>query len=234
MADETPTGQEAEQATQGDQPTPDGDAELEQELKEFFNDRGQGKPEWIPEEQPQTDPKVFGQLSDVARSYGAFTNAFATGDFQAVEEMFNDWNPEAFNAFLDHMYQQKMESGEWIDRWINDRQGGGRGDSRVQGLQRQIQHLQSQIQDRRTQDIGAAQDQIVHGYVSQIDSLSKQVGLKEADRDKAHTEINAMVANNPQLRAAINSGNFKAVNRVFKDVVRKIVMGPELPDDISE
>jgi hypothetical protein len=242
MADEileqATEGQGTEQAEQP-QPTqdaPDTEAKLEEDLKSLFNKEGKGNPDWIEaEEQPQINEQTFGQLADVAVGYQQFTRAFADGNFNDVEAMFNEWNPAAFEAFLEHVYNSKVASGEWVDRWIGDRTGGGGSrDSRVSGLQRQIQQLQSQLQNRRDGEVSSAADAVVSGYLNQIGSLAKQVGLSSKDHAEVENEINKTVSNDPKLKAAINSGNFKAINGAFKQAVRKLKMGDELPDDINQ
>ena len=166
-------------------------------------------------------------ISEQVNGYNQFTGAFERGDYQAVEQMFTNWNPDAYNGFLEHVYAQKVASGEWVDRWIADKEGNPTVHRGMTALQSRIAQLESQIQkqqqERQTVEQSTRQQQTATAYVKHLDGLFDQIKFSPADRRWVTADIHNRVSADANVRAAINNGNPAAVNSLFKSAVRDYV-----------
>jgi hypothetical protein len=175
------------------------------------------------------DPQTAQQLAQVADGYFTFTEAFNKGNFAAVEQMFETWNPAAFDGFLDYIYEKKVASNEWVDRWVQQKEGKGNPqlDKGMQNLQRQIQSLQNQLANRNqtetTQATQAEQNRIVTAYVGHLDSLFDQINFSKSDRKWVEADIHNRLSQSPAVQAAVKAGQTGAVNGIFKAAVREYV-----------
>lgn len=168
------------------------------------------------------------RLVHVANSHQNFSNAFESGNFQAVEEMFTSWNKQAYEAFQEYLYQKHGE--QIVDRWVteNDPKGpGAQTSAAVRNLQNQIRDLQNQLQNRGQQEQSAQQQQQAQArlneYRGHINGLFERIKFSPADRPFVTALINERVYNNPAVKAAINAGNIEAVNKIFTASIREYV-----------
>lgn len=139
--------------------------------------------------------------------------------------MFEAWNKDAFEGFLEHIYTQKVNSGEWVDRFIAEQEGTGQTHQGMKTLERKIAQLQSQIEQRNQGNQQAqaqqAQQQAFTEYNKHIHSLFDQIKFAEADRRWIVADLNAKVASDPKIITAIKGGNVNAVNGLFKAAIRE-------------
>lgn len=171
--------------------------------------------------------QVAEQVAQTAANYNNFTATFERGDYQAVEAMFEAWNPAAFEGFLEHVYNRKVASGEWVDRWIADKEGNPTTNKAVTRLEQQIKSLQTQLQGRTNQEQQTQQQQaaqkVFADYNAHVEKLFETIKFAAADRRWVKTDLDARVGNSPQVKAAIMAGNLSAANTLFKQAVREYV-----------
>lgn len=170
------------------------------------------------------DKETADALLQIAGNYRTFSEALATGDFQTVQKMID---PQAYENFLDYVYQQKVATGEWVDRYIADNDTPSHVNQGMRQLQNKIAQLEKQQAERQSREQNAQSqannDRLVTAYVNHIEGLFNQIEFSEADRPWIRDAINARVQGNPQLQKAILSGNMAAVNATFKEAVRGYV-----------
>ncbi len=170
-------------------------------------------------------PEIAQTLTQYATSYHNFTEAFSRGDFDGVESMFQQWNPNAYDAFLEHVYAKKVANGEWVDRWISDTENPA--NKGLRQLQNQISQLKQQLTQRsegETQaQASARQAQNSQGYRNYLDGLFEQIKFSPNDRRWVAADLHNRVATDPAVFKAVSGGNFAAVNGLFKQAVREYV-----------
>ncbi len=167
------------------------------------------------------------RVAGLADSYTNFTGAFERGDFPAVEQMFQAWKPEVYSQFLDHIYNQKVASGEWVDRWIQEKEVPNPVRNLLTPLQREIAELKADRDNRKKGEMTAQQynqqTKVAADYTRHIDGLFDQIKFSAADRRWVTADLNNRVMQDSRVRAALNSGNMPAVNGLFKQAVRDYV-----------
>lgn len=214
--------------------TPAGEADpLEEALKAIEDEKPEEKQvPAISDEQQQIlraipDAATAANLYGVVQNYSNFTNAFESGEYAKVQGMFEAWNPAAFDGFLEHIYAEKVASGEWVDRFIAEQEGTGKQHQGMKTLERKIQNLESQL-NQRTQGTQQAQKQTQEqqsfaAYNTHVNALFDQIKFSAADRRWVANDLNARIVSDPKVLAAIKNGNVAAVNSVFKTAVREYV-----------
>ena len=167
------------------------------------------------------------RVAGLADSYTNFTGAFERGDFPAVEQMFQQWKPEVYSQFLDHIYNQKVASGEWVDRWIQEKEVPNPVRSLLSPLQKQVADLTAQLKGRAQQEQSAqqynAQTKVAADYVKHVDGLFDQIKFSAADRRWVTADLNNRIMNDAGVKARLNAGQMPAVNGLFKQAVRDYV-----------
>lgn len=198
----------------------DDDEQPEDDGKKGLNPEQAKILEFIP------DVQTAQELAQTAQAYQSFTGMLEKGDFKSVEGELKAWNPEVMDGWLEHIYQQNIV--QWVDRWIAETEGGkpvAQVNKGMNALQRQIQELKDQLQERKGQETQertkAEQMKVVNAYLGHIDSLFDQIEFAEADREYVIHAIHQRVADDSKVRDAINGGKPGAVNKIFKDEVRR-------------
>ncbi len=173
------------------------------------------------------DAATAQRVVGLADSYTNFTGAFERGDFPAVEQMFQAWKPEVYSAFLDHIYNQKVASGEWVDRWIQEKEVPNPVRSLLTPLQKQVAELQAELKTRKTGEQSAQQYnqqmKVTADYIAHVNSLFDQIKFSATDRKWVTADLNNRVMADARVKAALNAGNMPAVNGLFKQAVRDYV-----------
>ena len=173
------------------------------------------------------DAATAQRVVGLADSYTNFTGAFERGDFPAVEQMFQSWKPEVYSAFLDHIYNQKVASGEWVDRWIQEKEVPNPVRSLLSPLQREIAELKADRDNRKKTETSAQQYnqqmKVAADYTAHVSGLFDQIKFSAADRKWVTADLNNRVMADARVKAALNAGNMPAVNGLFKAAVRDYV-----------
>jgi hypothetical protein len=165
-------------------------------------------------------------LYETQKSYDAIVSTFESGNFEQVEAMFKAWNPAVFERFLEDVYQKKVATGEWVDRYVGEadpekaetfkRQSAL--EKKVEALQRQLEQENQRKQQNQQQ---STEKQSFQAYNDHVHSLFDQINFSKADRRWVMSELNAKVAGDTKLLGEIKRGNMKAVNSTFKAVTRE-------------
>ncbi len=170
-------------------------------------------------------PEIAQTLHAYAESYHNFTTAFEKGNFAGVDQMFKAWNPQAYDAFLEHVYTQKVESGEWVDRWITNTENPV--NKPINALRKEIDALKNQLTQRSEGEsqaqVQARAAQTATAYRGYVDGLFDQIDFSPADRRWVADALHNKVATDPTLFKAVSNGQFNAVNGLFAQVVREYV-----------
>lgn len=193
------------------------------------------EPETKKEETPQLNPEqqkilslipnaqIAEQVQGLAQGYQNFTNMFIRGDFQNVEAELEAWNPEASEAFKEHLYQKNIET--WVERWIQEKEG--KADPAVKNLERQVQALRDERErEERTRAQQAHQARVAEigkQYDSHIKNLFDLIEMAEPDRRWIRAAIDKLVGEDRSALHAINSGQMSAINPLFKQAVKEYV-----------
>ncbi len=171
--------------------------------------------------------EIATQLYAVAENYNNFTSAFESGNYDAVQAMFENWNPSAFEGFLDHIYAKRVASGEWVDRFIAEQEGKGKEHQGMKAIQKEIASLKAQLnqkeQGNQSQQAEQAQKQSYEAYTKHINGLFDQINFSAADRKWVTADLNERVRSDPKVLAELKSGKTTAANKLFKDAVREYV-----------
>lgn len=167
--------------------------------------------------------QIAEQVQTLATGYHNFTSAFAKGEFDNVTEMLQSWNPQAWDLFEEHLYQKKVASGEWIDRWIQDKDGNATVNSGMKALHTEIANLKStlaQQQQRESQQRDEAhRAEIGRQYNAHVSALFDRIKTPEEDRPRIKRLLDVTVGTNKSVLARINAGDMKAVNKIFAEEV---------------
>lgn len=188
------------------------------------------KPEELKPQVPEVlqlipDVETAKHLRQIAENHANFGNAFLNGRYDDVEAMFTNWNKQAFDGFLEHVYRKKVASDEWVDRYIKEKENPANKD--IETLRREIADLKSQGTQRQqteAQEQARARDNATYkAFTDHVEGLFDGIKFNKADRKYVVPIINEAVGKDPKLVAALKSGNTKAVNSVFKAAVREYV-----------
>ncbi len=162
------------------------------------------------------------QALNIANGYIAFTNTIANGDFQNTEAMLEKWNPEATTGLREYFFEKYVRNGDWVDRWVAEKEGRGEENKDVRTLKTQVNKLEKQLETKKTEEASQAQNaqfqQTVQGFVGHVEALFKQIGADDTDKQIMWPLINAQVGANEQVRQAMNRRDYKNVNSIFKSV----------------
>lgn len=209
--------------------TPPAEPTIEDKLKEIDEAPTETKPTLSNEQQQILNviPNVqtAQQLATLANGYTNFTQTFERGQFGETLNMLQQWNPQATDAFMEHIYQTKIT--EWVDRWIADKEGNPTVHKGMQSLEAKISQLQSQLNQRNQQETEqqrqTRQAQIGQQYQSHLKGLFDKINFSEHDRRWVTADINSRVGADNAVLQAVNSGNMQAVNAIFKKAVTEYV-----------
>lgn len=212
---------------------PAGAPKAEKTLDEIIDGIEEPKPEEKPAaaqlspEQKQVlevfpDAQHATQALNIANGYIAFTNTIANGDFQNTEAMLEKWNPEATTGLREYFFEKYVRNGDWVDRWVAEKEGRGEENKDVRTLKTQVNKLEKQLETKKTEEASQAQNaqfqQTVQGFVGHVEALFKQIGADDTDKQIMWPLINAQVGSNEQVRQAMNRRDYKSVNSIFKSV----------------
>lgn len=172
-------------------------------------------------------PAIAEQAQTVINNYSNLIDTLNSGDFGKVEQMFNAWNPTFLDNFMEHVYSQKVASGEWVERWIKDKEGNPVVNNQLTALQKQIQGLEARLkgedQQRLTAQNQRALNEAKEGYNAHITRLFDEIKLPASDRKWVANEITARINADPTTLQAILNGNAKMANKHFKAAVQEYV-----------
>lgn len=204
---------------------------LEQQLEAIEEPKPEATPSLTPEQKAVLDvvpnATVAQHMATLAQGYQNFTSAFARGDFDNVEAELENHNPQAAQAFKEHLYQKYVMSGEWVDRWIADKEGNPTVHRGMQNLQAEIAQLKAQLGQRQQQESFSQQQQrqqaAAQAYTTHLNGLFDKINFNAADRRWVAADMNNRIGSNPQLMQAILSGNLSALNSTFKSAVKEYV-----------
>lgn len=204
---------------------------LEAKLKEITEPEVQAAPKFTAEQEQilRTFPDVqtAQQISSLATGFQNFSAAFEGGKFDSVEQMFENWNKDAYDAFTEYLYNKHVANGSWVDRWISEKEGNPAATQGVRRLEQQISALRSQLegqnQARATQAQTEANNRVQAAYDGHINSLFDKIEFSPADRRWVMADINNRVGASMAVRQAVQGGNLAAVNKIFKDAVKEYV-----------
>jgi hypothetical protein len=159
------------------------------------------------------------RLHNVEQNYNNFTGALANGQFDNVQKMIEQWNPDVWEGLLEHIYEQKVASGEWVDRFIAVADGKG-PTKEFTKLQKEVNELKNQLVSKKTgEEQTSAQQQLsdnLKKYSTHVGELFDQLNFNKADRRWIVADLNLRIAADPKVLAAVRGGNAKAVNALFK------------------
>lgn len=166
--------------------------------------------------------EVANTVIQIAQNYTNFTDALAAGKFADVESMLDKWKPDVLEAWLEYIYEKKMASGEWVDRYLD----GGKGrDKDVVKLEKQVQALQKSLDTKKETETETAADQhrraTLKGFQDHIEGLFDHLKFNQNDRRWILADLKIQIAGNPKVLAEINAGNPKAVNTLFKAAIKE-------------
>lgn len=171
------------------------------------------------------DVNTVTRLYQTVENYTNFAGAFESGKFEEVEGMFKHAMPTQFDSFLDHIYEKNIEA--WVDRFIAEQEGRGTEHKGVKVLEQKLAKLQAQIDQAGKPDLEAEavrrQQQSFTQYNTHVESLFEGLNFAKKDRKYVKATLDAAVVADPKLITAIRSGNTKAVNGLFKTVLRDYV-----------
>jgi hypothetical protein len=165
-------------------------------------------------------------LYETQKSYDVVVATFETGNLEQVEAMFKAWNPAVFERFMEDIYQKKVASGEWVDRYVGEADPEKAETFKRQSvLEKKVEALQRQLeqenQRKQQQAAQGGEQQAFKAYNDHVHALFDQINFSKADRRWVVSELNAKVAGDPKLISEIKRGNLKAVNGAFKAVTRE-------------
>lgn len=184
------------------------------------------KPALTPDQKAVLDAvpsvEVANSIIQVAQNYTNFTDALAAGKFGDVESMLDNWKPDVLDAWLEYIYEKKMASGEWVDRYLE----GGKGrDKDVVKLEKQVAALQKSLDTKKETETETAADQQrranLKSFQDHITGLFDHLNFNQSDRRWIIADLKIQIAGNPKVMAEIQAGNPKAVNTLFKNVLKE-------------
>lgn len=165
------------------------------------------------------------RLYGVAQDYSNFTRAFESGQFDSVDQMFEAWNPGAYEAFLEHIYQKHMVKGDWTERFIAEAEGRGQDRKGFKSLENKIAQLEGKLAEK---DRGSEQQRqqaenmrVADAYEKYVTGLFDQINFNKSDRKWVMSDLNMRVGADPKVMQAVRSGNLSALHGIFKAAVRE-------------
>jgi hypothetical protein len=174
-------------------------------------------------------------MSEQVSGYQAFTGALQSGNYAAVENMLTEWNPAVLEGWMEHVYQAKVSSGEWVDRWIADKEGNPSQRAAQTAAERRIAALEAKIardqEERTRQEQSAQHSRTASALVKHIDTLYDKISFAPADRKIVSEVVYNRINGDPATLAAIRNGNVAAVNSIWKNAVRDYVQRDKQMND---
>lgn len=225
-------------ATDGKEGQPTTEDPLEKALNDIKEDetpKEEPKPQLTGDQeavlQAIPTPEVASRLMGVVQNYQNFTKTFESGNYGDVEQMFEKWNPTAFEGFLEYIYQKHMVEGDWANRFIAEAEGRGTEHKGMKAIQNELADLKKQLQAEKDQqqkgNTKAQQDaenrRVGQAYENYLTGLFDKIEFNKSDRKWVMSEINGKVAADPKMMQAVRAGNMSALNGVFKSAVREYV-----------
>jgi len=170
------------------------------------------------------NPQEAAQALSLANSYMNFTGTMAKGDFASTEKMLESWNPEVAEGLKEYYYDKYVRNGDFVDRWIAEKEGRGEENKDVRALKGEVNKLKTQLESRKAEETNQQQtaqfQQTVQGFVAHVDSLLAKVGADDTDKQIIWSMVNAKVSADQNLKSKIHSRDYKAVNTVFKEAAK--------------
>jgi hypothetical protein len=171
--------------------------------------------------------EMASNLFEIANNYQNFTSAFESGNFKAVDKMLQDWNPDAYETFLENIYQKHMVSGDWAERFIAEAEGRGQDRKGQKSLEAKISKLEARIAAKESGSAAerqhAANMTIANNYENYVNGLFDQLNFNKGDRKYVFAELNQRVGADPSIMQAVRGGRMSAINGIFKAVAREYV-----------
>lgn len=168
--------------------------------------------------------EVATKIYEVAQNYSNFTDALAKGRFTDVESMLEQWNPEVLDNWYEHIYQKKIASGEWLDRYLDETAGKGKSKDLVK-LEREVKTLKQSLDTKNETETKTTAEQSrqqnLTKFQTHVEGLFDQLNFSKPDRRWIIADLKIQIAGNPKVLAAIQAGNPKAVNPLFKAAIRE-------------
>ncbi len=231
-----------EQATPGEPPvgeTPPEVKPIEEQLKE------------IPDETPPETPKLTDTQQQILSTFetpekaqeakthaGYFdqlNDALVSGDYATVDQMFA---PEAHEGYLNHIYEKYVKSGEWVDRWIDEREGKAPVRPEIKQLQQQIAALQAERQREKQGQTSQQQQQrnteTNKAFTTHLESLFDKINFSAADRRYVAADITNRIAQDKAAMDAYQNRSFAQLNKIFKTSVMEYVQRDKAATEKTE
>lgn len=208
--------------------TPEVPSELDQKLAEIPDapevKEDEAKPQ-LSETQQQIlaafpTPEAAKQVVVEAGYFQELNGALQKGDFDSVEQMFA---PEALEGFMEHIYQKQVVKGNWVERWIQDKEGNPTVNSGLSRLEREIESLKAKLAEKdqtTSQEAQKAQrTQLQKAYHDHLASVYDRIGFSPEDRRWVTADITSAISADPKLLAQYHSGNMQSLNAIIKKTI---------------
>lgn len=167
-------------------------------------------------------PEAAKQAITEAGYFRDLSNAVVNGDFETVLGAFAE---ESRQGFEEYLYQKYVAQGDWIDRWIAEKDGTAPVVKGLSGLEQKIARLEARLAEKEstnTQEAQKAQATQLQGkYSAYLEGMFDRFSFSPADRRYVAADITTHISQNPQLMAAYRSGNFEQFNTVVKNAIRE-------------
>ncbi len=221
----------AEQATPGEPPVgepADAVKPLEEQLKEI-PDEPTPEPSKLTDTQQQIlstfeTPEQAKQAQTEAGYFQELNSALVSGDYARVDQMFA---PEAHEGYLNHIYEKYVKSGDWVDRWIAEKEGTAPVHSGIKQLQAQISALQAERQREKQGQTTHQQQQrnaeTNKAFSNHLESLFDKISFSEKDRRWVAADITNRIAQDKTAMEAYSNRSFGQLNKIFKTAVTEYV-----------
>lgn len=168
--------------------------------------------------------QALDNLGKQLQGYNNFTSLLENGKFDGVEAELKHWNPDVLDGWLEYIYQKKVMSGEWVDRFMEDATGKGKSKDLIK-LEKEFAALKGSLEEKKTNETQTAQQrqlqQALVDYTAHVEHLYDSLDFEKKDRKWVTAALNIEIAKDPELLAKIRGGNAKAVNSLFKKVSRE-------------
>ncbi len=175
----------------------------------------------------QTATNLYG----VVENYKNFTDSLEAGRFDDVEAMLSTWNKDVIDGWLEHIYEKKVASGEWVDRFIAETGGSKPEAGEIRKLKNDVKALRDSLTEKETRNTKAQQQQVqqqtankaLTDYNTHVEGLFEQIGFSKADRRWVLNDINKQLVQNPEVLAAVKAGKPAAINKIFKAACKEYI-----------
>lgn len=212
---------------------------LEEQLKAIPDETPVETPK-LPEAQQKildtfTTPEAAQQAQTEAGYFQELNSALVSGDYNRVDQMFA---PEAHEGYLNHIYEKYVKSGDWVDRWIAEKEGTAPVHSGIKQLQAQISALQAERQREKQGQTSQQQSQrnaeTNKAFSTHIESLFDKINFSAKDRRWVAADITNRIAQDKNAMEAYSNRSFGQLNRIFKTAVTEYVQRDKAIADKTE